>query len=140
MSGFLVLARGHVVRAKMPSTSASIDQVLNGPATRLSAPMPDNVAVYCSAEAMAERAEPELLATLFCRKHGVIARDETVFGWVVIACDENHGFELGAPRWVMRDLVELHAAALAFAYVEGRDSAPELARLHEAMKPTEWSN
>jgi len=115
MSGFLLLAKRQLVHIKMAPTRAAIEKVLDGPAVRLSVHQPGNVSVYCKAESVARRTDPNALATIFCRKHGAVARDETVFGWMVITCDEEHALDIGAPRWVLQDLMDMLPAATELA-------------------------
>ena len=119
MSGFLLLAKRQLVHIKMAPTCAAIEQVLDGPAVRLSVQQPGNVSVYCKAESAAQRTDPNALATIFCRKHGAVARDETVFGWMVITCDAAQAFELGAPPWVVQDLKDMLPAATELADAGG---------------------
>ena len=80
---------------------------------------PGNVSVYCKAESVARRTDPNALAMLFCRKHGAVARDETVFGWMVITCDKEHALEIGAPRWVLQELTDMLPAATELANAGG---------------------
>jgi len=119
MSGLLLLAKRQMVHVTMPVTPASIEKVLNGPTVRLSVYQPGNVSVHCSAESVAKRTDPNALATIFCRKHGAVGVEETVSGWMVITCDAEHEFELGAPQWVLQDLMDMLPAATELANAGG---------------------
>jgi hypothetical protein len=91
----------------------TVEMIVGGPYRMLSVRGPGHVRVYCAETAAPKEVELNTLATLFCRKNGVIPAREVIVGMMVVVGGDGAGGDAAVPRWVVEELTGLVPQARA---------------------------
>ena len=109
----IVIAERHLLMADAKPSPDVLRTIVGGLPQALSVRGPGHVRGYCDDMGPMKGDAPNVLATLFYRKHGYIGERGTIVGAVALTGGDGTGGYADCPHWVLEELNALVPQATA---------------------------